>query len=207
MSDSFELFIKYLLILCEILVQIVISHPDEYLISVKGWYDSSNVIQGIQFKTNKTTSENFGYEIDGDGTEFTLQVQDKKIIGFHGFASNHLNSIGAYFVPLVSTTPSVPPKKLKAEGGEGTVWDDGSHGNVKKVSVGQGDSGVTAVMFEYTDGSQVIIGVERGKSTMLGFEGVSLKKNRLLVSLIQLCGTSLKYFVIFFSCTVWACIR
>ncbi|VVA97872.1 unnamed protein product [Arabis nemorensis] len=161
---------------------VVIIHPDEYLISVNGWYDSSNVIQGIQFKTNKTTSENFGYELDGDGTEFTLQVQDKKIIGFHGFASNHLNSIGAYFVPLVTTTPSVPPKKLKAEGGEGTVWDDGSHDNVKKVYAGQGDSGVAAVMFEYTNGSQVVIGAERGKSTPLGFEGFELESGEYITS-------------------------
>ncbi|WZZ61986.1 hypothetical protein YC2023_062093 [Brassica napus] len=52
--------------------------------------------------------------------------------GFHGFASNHLNSIGAYFVPLSSTTAplTVPPKKLKTKGGaSGAVWDDGAHDN------------------------------------------------------------------------------
>ncbi|CAA7040119.1 unnamed protein product [Microthlaspi erraticum] len=79
---------------------IVINHPNEYLVSVEGWFDSSNVIQGIQFKTNTKTSEYYGYEFGGDGTKFSLQVKDKKIIGFLGFAGSHLNSLGAYFAPI-----------------------------------------------------------------------------------------------------------
>ncbi|CAN6886349.1 unnamed protein product [Brassica oleracea] len=59
--------------------EIVINHPDEHLIFVEGWYDSSNVILGIQFKTNQKTSEYIGYDFDGSGTKFTLQAQDKKI--------------------------------------------------------------------------------------------------------------------------------
>ncbi|CAH2053545.1 unnamed protein product [Thlaspi arvense] len=164
--------------------KIAINHPDEYLVSVEGWYDSSNIILGIQFKTNQKTSDYIGYEFDGTGTKFTLQVQDKKIIGFHGFASDHLNSIGAYFVPLASTTPpSVPPKKLEAKGGEtGALWDDSHHDNVKKVYVGQGQDGVAAVKFEYTNGSQVVIGVEHGKSTMLGFEEFELESDEYITS-------------------------
>ncbi|KAF2555308.1 hypothetical protein F2Q68_00017567 [Brassica cretica] len=113
--------------------EIVINHPDAHLVSVEGWYDSSNVILGIQFKTNQKTSDYLGYESEGTGTKFTLQDKDKKIIGFHGFASDHLNSIGAYFVLLPSTTttiPIVPPKKL------GAVWDDGTHDKVKKFTLG-----------------------------------------------------------------------
>lgn len=157
--------------------QILINHPDEYLVSVEGWYDS--VILGIQFKTNLKTSEFIGYEFDGSGTKFTLQVQDKKISGFHGFASTHLNSIGAYFVPKSSTTtPTVPAKKLTAEGGEtGAVWDDGAHDDVKKVYVGQGQDGVGAVKFEYKNGSQVVFGDEHGKKTLLGYEEVRLRPN------------------------------
>ncbi|CAF1933960.1 BnaC05g36870D [Brassica napus] len=59
--------------------EIVINHPDEHLIFVEGWYDSSNVILRIQFKTNQKTSEYIGYDFDGSGTKFTLQAQDKKI--------------------------------------------------------------------------------------------------------------------------------
>ncbi|CAH8358697.1 unnamed protein product [Eruca vesicaria subsp. sativa] len=163
--------------------EILINHPDEHLVSVEGWYDSANVILGIQFKTNKKTSEYLGYEFDGSGTKFTLQVQGKKIIGFHGFASDNLNSIGAYFIPVSSTTdPStVPHKKLEAKGGaSGAVWDDGAHDNVKKVSVGQGQDGIAAVKFEYRNGSQVVIGAERGTPTLLGYEEFELASDEYI---------------------------
>ncbi|WZY95343.1 hypothetical protein YC2023_067672 [Brassica napus] len=163
--------------------EILINHPDEYLVSVEGWYDSANVILGIQFKTNQKTSDYLGYEFDGSGKKFTLQVQGKKIIGFHGFASDHLNSIGAYFVPVSSTptTPTVPPKKLEAKGGaSGAVWDDGAHDNVKKVSVGQGQDGIAAVKFEYRNGSQVVIGAERGTPTLLGYEEFELESDEYI---------------------------
>ncbi|KAJ0264241.1 Nitrile-specifier protein 4 [Hirschfeldia incana] len=148
--------------------EIVINYPDEHLMSVEGWYDSSNVIIGIQFKTNQKTSAYIGYDFDGSGTKFTLQAQDKKIIGFHGFASKHLNSIGAYFVPLSSsTTPlTVTPKKLEAKGGaSGAVWDDGAHDNVRKIYVGHGQDCIAFVKFEYVDGSQVVVGDEHGERT------------------------------------------
>ena len=157
----------------------MINHPDEYLVSVEGWYET--VMLGIQFKTNLNTYEIKMYDFTpSTDTKFTLQVQDKKIIGFHGFAGEYLNSIGAYFVPKSSTTP-VPstPLKLTAEGGEtGTVWDDGSHDDVKKVYVGQGQDGVAAVKFEYKNGSQVVFGDERGTRTLLGFEEVCTLKTR-----------------------------
>ncbi|CAH2053546.1 unnamed protein product [Thlaspi arvense] len=158
----------------------VISHPEEYLVSVEGWYTPGWVIQGLKFKSNKKTSELIGYD---DGTPFTLQVQDKKIIGFHGYSGDNLDSLGAYFVPLVTSPPSVPPKKLEAKGGEtGAVWDDSHHDNVKKIYVGQGQDGVAAVKFEYTNGSQVVIGVEHGKSTMLGFEEFELESDEYITS-------------------------
>ncbi|KAG2305996.1 hypothetical protein Bca4012_084828 [Brassica carinata] len=164
---------------------ILINHPDEHLVSVEGWYDPSNVILGIQFKTNLKTSDYLGYEFDGTGTKFTLQVQGKKIIGFHGFASDHLNSIGAYFVPVSSTptNPTVPPTKLEAKGGEsGAVWDDGAHDNVTKVSVGQGTDGIAAVKFEYKNGSSVVIGAERGTPTLLGYEEFELASDEYITS-------------------------
>ncbi|CAD5323262.1 unnamed protein product [Arabidopsis thaliana] len=84
--------------------EFVINHPDEYLVSVEGWYET--VMLGIQFKTNLNTYEIKMYDFTpSTDTKFTLQVQDKKIIGFHGFAGEYLNSIGAYFVPKSSTTP------------------------------------------------------------------------------------------------------
>ncbi|KAL0837479.1 PREDICTED: PYK10-binding protein 1-like [Brassica oleracea var. oleracea] len=156
----------------------VINHPEEHLVSVEGWYDSSGIIQGLKFNSNKKSSDVIGYN---DGTPFTLQVQDKKIIGFHGFAGDNLNSLGAYFSPLIAAPPSVPPKKLEAKGGvSGAEWDDGAHDNVKKVSVGQGEDGVAAVKFEYTNGSQVVIGAERGTPTLLGYEEFELESDEYI---------------------------
>ncbi|KAL0899783.1 hypothetical protein Bca101_083744 [Brassica carinata] len=99
---------------------VVINHPDEHLVSVEGWYHSSNIIMGIQFNTNQKTSDYMGSKFNGSGTRFTLQVQDKKINGFHGYSKGNLNSIGAYFAPLSSTTtpPIVTPKEHQAKGGE-----------------------------------------------------------------------------------------
>ncbi|WZZ42664.1 hypothetical protein YC2023_038923 [Brassica napus] len=146
----------------------VISHPGEHLVSVEGWYNPEGLHQGLKFKSNKKTSDLIGYD---DGTHFTLQVQDKKIVGFHGFAGDYVHSLGAYFSPLTSSTTLTPAKKLPALGSdEGTAWDDGAYHGVKKVFVGQGHDGVSAVKFEYVNGSQVVIGGERGKPTLLGFE-------------------------------------
>ncbi|KAL9859798.1 Myrosinase-binding protein 1 [Arabidopsis thaliana] len=164
---------------------IEISHPDEYLVSVEGWYDSSNIIQGIQFKSNKHTSQYFGYEFFGDGTQFSLQVNDKKIIGFHGFADSHLNSLGAYFVSISSSSSSLtpPPNKVKAQGGSyGETFDDGAFDHVRKVYVGQGDSGVAYVKFEYEkDGGKETR--EHGKMTLLGTEDFEVDSGDYITSM------------------------
>ncbi|CAH2053547.1 unnamed protein product [Thlaspi arvense] len=149
----------------------VISHPEEHLVSVEGWYTPGGLIQGLKFISNKKTSDLIGYD---DGTHFTLQVQDKKIIGFHGFAGDYVNSLGAYFAPLTST-PLTPAKKLPALGAdEGTAWDDGAYDGVKKVYVGQAQDGISVVKFVYDKGAEVIIGAEHGNSTLLGFEEFEL---------------------------------
>ncbi|XP_010504253.1 PREDICTED: PYK10-binding protein 1 [Camelina sativa] len=146
----------------------VINHPEEYLVSVEGWSNPEGLIQGLKFKSNKKTSDVIGYD---DGTQFTLQVKDKKIIGFHGFAGENLHSLGAYFSPLTTSTSLTSAKKLPALGSdEGTAWDDGAYHGVKKVYIGQGQDGVSAVKFEYANGSEVVVGAERGKVTLLGFE-------------------------------------
>ncbi|XP_010552835.1 PREDICTED: myrosinase-binding protein 1-like, partial [Tarenaya hassleriana] len=91
--------------------QFEIDHPDEYIISVVGHHDGG-IIQGLQFKTNKKDSQVFGY---ADGTKFTLEVKDKKIVGFHGFADTTLNSLGAYFRPISSSSSS-SIDKVEAQG-------------------------------------------------------------------------------------------
>nr|QWJ73404.1 myrosinase-binding protein 2-3 [Isatis tinctoria] len=153
-----------------------ISHPNEYLLSVKGWADSSNKIVGIQFITNTKTSDYYGFEKypGEEGTDISLEVKDKKIVGFHGFADTHLNSLGAYFAPI-TLTPLKPAKKLKAIGGdEGSSWDDGAFDGVKKIQVGQNNDGVCFLAIEYDKGSQIVYGDGHGKKSALGVETFEL---------------------------------
>ncbi|CAH8255353.1 unnamed protein product [Arabidopsis lyrata] len=163
----------------------VINHPEEYLVSVEGWYDSSNIIQGIQFKSNKHTSQYFGYVYSGDGKQFSLQVNDKKIIGFHGFAESHLNSLGAYFVPISSSSSSLtpPPNKVKAQGGNyGETFDDGAFDHVRKVYVGQGDSGVAYVKFDYEKDGKIETR-EHGQMTLLATEEFEVDLDDFITSM------------------------
>lgn len=65
-------------------------------------------------------------------------------------------------------------QKLEAQGGRGgEEWDDGgAYENVKKVYVGQGDSGVVYVKFDYEKDGK-IVSLEHGKKTLLGTEEVN----------------------------------
>uniref|UniRef100_A0A1J3E138 Jacalin-related lectin 16 n=1 Tax=Noccaea caerulescens TaxID=107243 RepID=A0A1J3E138_NOCCA len=116
----------------------------EYLVSIEGFYDEdSNVIQGLQFKTNMNTSDMMGYD---DGKRFLLATNGKKIIGFHGYADKHLNSLGAYFITL-------PPIKLESQGRrDGCIWDDGAFEGVKKVYVHYEKSLINYIGFDYDNG-------------------------------------------------------
>ncbi|XP_019058555.1 PREDICTED: myrosinase-binding protein 2-like [Tarenaya hassleriana] len=151
-----------------------ITHPDEYIVSVEGYYDDSGIIQGLRFKTNKRTSDIIGY--GDDGTKFILEVKDKKIVGFHGYADKNLNSLGAYFVPISSSSsPLSPPNKVGAQGGKGgNTFDDGAFDSVRKVYVGQGDIGVSYVKFHY-DNSGNSETRDHGKKTLLGTEDFVLE--------------------------------
>lgn len=66
-------------------------------------------------------------------------------------------------------------QKLDAQGGRGgELWDDGGvYENVKKVYVGQGDSGVVYVKFDYEKDGK-IVSLEHGKQTALGTEEVNI---------------------------------
>ncbi|KAL9310136.1 putative jacalin-like lectin domain-containing protein [Arabidopsis thaliana] len=120
----------------------------EYLVSVEGYYDEgdSGVIQGIQFNTNINTSELIG---DNKGRKFSLAANGKKIIGFHGYADQNLNSLGAYF----TTSPFI---KLEARGSpKGDPWDDGTFEGVRKVCIHYDKNMVLFVQFEYVNRGEV----------------------------------------------------
>ncbi|KAG7650048.1 Jacalin-like lectin domain [Arabidopsis thaliana x Arabidopsis arenosa] len=130
---------------------------DEHLESVEGYYDpKSDAIKGLQFKTNMRISELIGYASSG-ATKFSLAVEGKKIIGFHGAYNTYLNSLGAYVTWIV-------PTKLKAKGGKGgKEWNDGAdHEGITKIYVRGGYEGLQYVKFDYIKDGQQIYGSPHG---------------------------------------------
>ncbi|KAM7500413.1 hypothetical protein LguiA_024827 [Lonicera macranthoides] len=77
-----------------------LDYPNEFLISVSGYivdFFDLVVIHSLTFESNRRTYGPFGNE---KGLFFKIPSNSgKKIIGFNGSSSYHLNSIGAYFEP------------------------------------------------------------------------------------------------------------
>uniref|UniRef100_A0A1J3H712 Jacalin-related lectin 16 n=1 Tax=Noccaea caerulescens TaxID=107243 RepID=A0A1J3H712_NOCCA len=159
----------------------------EYLVSIEGFYDEdSNVIQGLQFKTNMNTSDMMGYD---DGKRFLLATNGKKIIGFHGYADKHLNSLGAYFITL-------PPIKLESQGRrDGCIWDDGAFEGVKKVYVHYEKSLINYIGFDYDNGGgKVKTSMHGAKSEICGHDGefVVDYPNEFITSVEGIFGDSIE---------------
>ncbi|XP_011652422.2 jacalin-related lectin 3 isoform X2 [Cucumis sativus] len=75
--------------------QVVFEFPNEYLVSIHGYYKSelgTIVIRSLTFETSKTSYGPFGNE---DGTNFSFPTAGLKIVGIHGRSNtSHLNAIG-----------------------------------------------------------------------------------------------------------------
>ncbi|KAF3599035.1 hypothetical protein F2Q69_00037617 [Brassica cretica] len=153
--------------------------PDEYITDVTGYYKTTgneDAIAALAFKTNKTQYGPYGNKTQN---QFSIHApKDNQIAGFQGISSNVLNSIDVHFAPLPSSstsdssTPSSASQanKVDAQGGKGgTSWDDGAHDHVRKVYVGQGESSVSYVKFEYEKNGKKETR-EYGKKTLLGSE-------------------------------------
>lgn len=128
------------------------------------------VLRSLTFKTSKgRTSPTIGTVT---GTKFVHERKGSVIVGFHGRAGYCVDSIGVYYSPF--SPPSQPSEKLQGHGGDGgDSWDDGVFKNVKKIYVGQGDVGIACLKFEYeNETSEVVVGKEHGKKTLLGYEEV-----------------------------------
>ncbi|CAH2036457.1 unnamed protein product [Thlaspi arvense] len=107
-----------------------VSGPGGYTVPV--W-----VIQGLEFKTNLTTSGLIGFNT---GIKFRIAGNGKKIIGFHGYAEKKLISLGAYFA-------ASPITKLEYRGGtnKGRIWDDGAFDGIRKFEVDYPNEFITSV--------------------------------------------------------------
>ncbi|KAG7574192.1 Jacalin-like lectin domain [Arabidopsis suecica] len=143
--------------------EFVLQYPDEHIIAVEGNYRgvalcATEVITNLVFKTSKgRKSPLFGPNLLGitTGTKFVIEDGGKKIVGFHGRSGNALDALGVYFVHG-SLTTSPPVYKLDVQGGPGgRVWDDGSYDGVKSLRIGQDNSRITYLEFEYEKGGKL----------------------------------------------------
>lgn len=165
-------------------------YPNEYVTSVEGTYNFCGDVTSLTFKTSKgRVSTGFGR---ASGSKFVLAVKDHMLVGFcgrNGLILNCLSALGAHFAPPVSATVApvptpvptpvapvpapVPAKKLEAKGGDhGAAWDDGFYEDVRKIYVGQGESGVSFIKFDYDVGKKLVAGDGHGKMSLLGTEEV-----------------------------------
>ncbi|CAA7040129.1 unnamed protein product [Microthlaspi erraticum] len=158
---------------------------NEHLESVEGYLDSYG-IQALRFKTNLRISEMIGYET---GEKFTRAVDGKKIIGFHGSAKIHLESLGAYFTEIL-------PTRLEPKGGKGGIeWDDGAdYVGVTKIRARASGKGIHNISFDYINkDGHIFKGPDHGSDTgyrLEPFEINHLDKEYLLSVDGWYCETS-----------------
>lgn len=72
---------------------------------MEGCYDEgigieAELVTMLRFKTNKRTSPLFG--LDG-GTRFALEINDHKIVGFHGKAGDFVHQVGVHVTPITKS--------------------------------------------------------------------------------------------------------
>ncbi|VVB08609.1 unnamed protein product [Arabis nemorensis] len=84
---------------------------------------------------------------------------------------------------------SLQEEKLEGQGGDGGAsWDDGAFRNVKKIYIGQGESCIVSVKFEYENNAgEVIVGEEHGKQMLLAYEVFELDYPSEYITSVEAC--------------------
>ncbi|XP_058759158.1 jacalin-related lectin 19-like isoform X3 [Vicia villosa] len=115
--------------------EIKLQFPDEYLISVSGYYfpvarGGTPVIRSMTFKTNRRTFGPYGAE---EGSPFTFSIDGGQVVGFKGRGDWYLDSIAFTLSSAPSTSllkkmqkgfyrlTSIAPKSSSTKAGEKTM--------------------------------------------------------------------------------------
>ncbi|XP_038898648.1 jacalin-related lectin 3-like isoform X2 [Benincasa hispida] len=121
--------------------EVVLQFPDEYFVSIHGYYshiqvleNTATVIRSLTLETNTRTYGPFGVE---DGTKFLFPIMETDIVGVYGRSSVWLDAIGLYLgttqnmkvepEPMAAPAPQIQMEhsKLRQYGGEGgDAWED-----------------------------------------------------------------------------------
>ncbi|KAI8549593.1 hypothetical protein RHMOL_Rhmol06G0037200 [Rhododendron molle] len=98
--------------------KIIFDYPFEILTHLTGFYGPAmimgpTVIKSLTFHTNKTKYGPFGEE---QGQQFTTNLKEGKIVGFHGRKGMFLDAIGVHVVEGKVMPPTRPPSNSSYQG-------------------------------------------------------------------------------------------
>ncbi|KAL2892772.1 Jacalin-related lectin 3 [Bienertia sinuspersici] len=150
--------------------QIKLDYPSQFLVSISGYYGSIShrgpmIVRSLTLETNKKKYGPFGIE---QGTSFSVPVSSEKLLGFHGWSSKYLDSIGVYVKPQLPTKHPEPPHErvmsLGPWGGEGgTIFDDGIYTGVREVHITR-SGGLVSIRVCYDQNGKMVWGSKHGGS-------------------------------------------
>ncbi|XP_050939157.1 jacalin-related lectin 3-like isoform X1 [Cucumis melo] len=167
---------KYLFTLLESSdkLQVVLDYPNEYLISIYGYYSDlahimekrvptpTTVIRSLTLESNRKTYGPFGME---EGTKYSFPIVEAKIVGFHGSSGWFLDAIGIYVQPI-SSSQLVQPAQHKFEiteveinehfslgeygGKDGEPWSE-TFQAIKQLLIHNDEHRIVSIQMEYVD--------------------------------------------------------
>ncbi|KAL0553471.1 hypothetical protein IC582_007366 [Cucumis melo] len=126
--------------------EVVLDYPDEYLVSISGYYGSirnwgidGTVIRSLTLESNTRFYGPFGIQ---EGKKFKFPSTGGKIIGFHGISDRYLDAIGVHVqtIQKLGIQPEPPPKHLNMGqyGGKGgDPWEE-TFETIKRVRIYHG---------------------------------------------------------------------
>ncbi|KAK0598713.1 hypothetical protein LWI29_037296 [Acer saccharum] len=127
--------------------QISIDWPEEYLTSISGttgkFYTFESCVKSLTFYTNWHTYGPFG---SSKGTHFSLPVENRVIVGFHGRAGLFMEAIGVYQKAATSIQGHFMTRKVCQSSIEvgpwgglgGTRWSYKPKGGIVEIKINHG---------------------------------------------------------------------
>uniref|UniRef100_A0A5B6YS50 Jacalin-type lectin domain-containing protein n=1 Tax=Davidia involucrata TaxID=16924 RepID=A0A5B6YS50_DAVIN len=126
-----------------------LDYPGEYLRSITGHYSTKNqdiIVFSLTIESNRRTYGPFGTE-EGDCFKFP-PTTGNKIIGFHGSSGYYLNSIGAYFQPILDPSELITTEPFGGRGGN--QWDDGIYTTIRQLIIFS-SAAIDSIQIEYDE--------------------------------------------------------
>ncbi|XP_056693681.1 jacalin-related lectin 3 [Spinacia oleracea] len=167
--------------------QIKFDYPTQFLVSISGYCGSITeggpvIVRSLSLETNRKRYGPFGIE---QGAPFSLSISGEILVGFHGWSSKYLDSIGVYvkshqqtrlletqrMIPTTLSThtsrvPEISKKVLSLGpwGGDGgKIFNDGIYTGVREVHITR-SGGLVSIRVCYDQNGKVLWGRKHGGS-------------------------------------------